>query len=64
MNQDPPKVVDLSPSEFHRDGEKPMREPFFGSRWWIIPAYFILVGVLTVYGAKAGPWAMIIARSL
>jgi hypothetical protein len=64
MNQDPPKVVDLHPAEFHRQGEKPAREPFFGTRWWVIPAYFILVAGLTVLGAKGGPWAMIIARSL
>lgn len=63
MNDEPPEVVDLHPSEWEREGERP-NEPFFGTRWWVIPAYFILVAGLTALGASGGPWAMIIARSL
>jgi hypothetical protein len=64
VTEDPHKVVDLHPSEWHRENEQPVREPFFGARWWVIPAYFILVAGLTAIGAKGGPWAMLIVRSL
>ena len=64
MNQDPPEVVDLHPSEWKRENEKPAKEPVFGRNWWVIPGYFILVAGLTLLGTKGGPWAMIIAKSL
>lgn len=63
MTPDPDKVVDLHPSEWESENGK-LREPFFGPKWWVIPAFFILVAVLTYFDAKGSPWAMIIARSL
>jgi hypothetical protein len=40
------------------------QERIFGPNWWIIPAFFILVAVLTYFDSKGYPWAMLIARML
>jgi hypothetical protein len=55
------KDIDLEPSEWSSVDKPP---PFWGPRWWVVPAFFILVAVLTYFEGKGGPWALIIARSL
>jgi hypothetical protein len=60
---DKDEVVELHPSEWRSTSTK-SREPFWGSRWWIVPSVLILIAVLTYFDAKGSPIALIIARSL
>jgi hypothetical protein len=59
------KDVDLLPSEWERNGDKPAKQPILGRNWWVLIAIPSLIAFLTFFGGPDGPaWVRAIALAL